>query len=190
MGHSGSKDDGRVQIGRPVAVPGDRSRFGLTGRSQTFDARTVAIRPDLADIAVAGQHFAPHYAAPMMRSVTSAATLRATNAADGEAVGELLPGEGFALLDVTGGIAWGYRLADHLVGYCQATILGNPIAPSHRVVSLDAALFAAADTAGAVTATLPAGSLVMGIANGDWLETPHGWLRLGDVEEVAAATGG
>ena len=38
--------------------------------------------------------------------------------ADGaEPVSELLPGEGFAVLDVTAGWAWGYRRTDHLVGY-------------------------------------------------------------------------
>lgn len=124
----------------------------------------------------------------MMRSVTSAAPLRASNNAESETLGELLPGEGFALLDVTGGIAWGYRLSDHLVGYCPADSLGNPIAPSHRVISADAMLFAANDADSAVAATLPAGSLVMGIASDDWLETPHGWMRLADVEEIAAAS--
>jgi hypothetical protein len=34
------------------------------------------------------------------------------------------PGEEFALLDVTGGWAWGYRRSDHLVGYLPAEALG------------------------------------------------------------------
>ena len=68
---------GRVRMGRPGAVGAGRDRFGLTGTSQAYDPRVTAIRPDLADIAVAGQHFAPHYAAPMMRSgVLPAAVLR------------------------------------------------------------------------------------------------------------------
>jgi hypothetical protein len=176
----------RVRLGRPVAAAGGRSRFGLTGVSQSYDARTVAIRADLADIAVAGQHFAPHYAAPMMRSMTAAAALRSTTDADGEELAKMLPGEGFALLDVTGGAAWGYRLADHLVGYVDAAALGPPIAASHRVTRDDAALYAAGDDAAKIVHHLPAGSLVMGAPVGDWLETPHGWLKLTDVEEVAA----
>ena len=175
-----------MRVGRPVADVGGRSRFGLSGVSQTFDPRTVAIRPDLADIAVAGQYFAPHYAAPMMRSVRLASPLRATGAGDGEALGDLLPGEGFALLDVTGGVAWGYRLSDHLVGYCPAAALGSPIAPTHRITSLAAPIFASANAGAAQVSSFPAGALVMGSAAGDWLETPHGWMRLADLEELPA----
>jgi hypothetical protein len=55
----------------------------------------VAIRPDLADIAVAGKYFAPHYAAPMMMSsVLPAAVLRGTPSPDAEQTSELLYGEG------------------------------------------------------------------------------------------------
>jgi hypothetical protein len=188
VGHSGSSGDGRVRVGRPVTAPGGRSRFGLTGVSQDYDPRTVAIRADLADIALAGQHFAPHYAAPMMRSVTTATALRAARADDADIVTQLLPGEGFALLDVTGGVAWGYRLADHQVGYCPADCLGSPIAPSHRVVRADAGLY---DAPGALEPrqSLPAGSLVMGSIDGNWLQTPHGWMQLADLEDVAAASG-
>jgi hypothetical protein len=126
----------------------------------------------------------------MTRSITTATALRATNSDSGEWLAEMLPGEGFALLDVTGGIAWGYRLSDHLVGYCPAECLGNPIAPTHRVVSADAGLFPSADADLQPTAMLPAGALVMGLAQGEWVETPHGWMKLSDVEEVAAAAAG
>ena len=98
----------RVRMGRPGAAGAGRDRFGLTGTSQSFDPRVVAIRPDLADIAVAGTHFAPHYAAPMMQSgVLPAASLRASPSVDADQTSELLFGEGFALLDLTGGWAWG-----------------------------------------------------------------------------------
>jgi hypothetical protein len=182
------KEMGRVRVGRPVVDAGGRSRFGLTGVSQDYDPRTVAIRPDLADIAVAGQHFAPHYAAPMMRSVRVATPLRSTSGGDGDTLAKLLPGEGFALLDVTGGVAWGYRLSDHLVGYCPAAALGSPIAPTHRISSADAPIFASADAGAEQIASFPAGALVMGSANGEWLETPHGWMRLADLEELPATT--
>jgi hypothetical protein len=101
-----------------------RSQFRLAGVSQPFDPRNTAIRPDLADIAVAGQHFAPHYAAPIRRLAIRAVPLRAASDAAAEVVGTLAAGEAFALLDVTGGVAWGYRVADHLVGYCPAEALG------------------------------------------------------------------
>jgi hypothetical protein len=102
----------------------ERSRFRLAGVSQPFDPRTTAIRADLADIAVAGHHFAPHYAAPVDRRVVRAVPLRGGSASDAEVIAELAVGDPFALLDVTGGVAWGYRIADHLVGYCPADALG------------------------------------------------------------------
>ena len=44
------------------------------------------------------------------------------------AVAELEPGEAFAMLDETGGWAWGYRLCDHRVGYLAAANL-EPAGP-------------------------------------------------------------
>ena len=165
----------RVRMGRPGAAGAGRDRFGLTGMSQDFDPRVVAIRPDLADIAVAGTHFAPHYAAPMMRSgVLPAAALRASPSVDADQTSELLFGEGFALLDLTGGWAWGYCLADHYVGYLAAEALAAPIAPTHRVEMIEAMLHSAPDAASGGPAVLPRGALVMGDVEGEWLATSHG----------------
>lgn len=177
----------RVRMGRPGAVGAGRDRFGLTGTSQTYDPRIVAIRPDLADIAVAGQHFAPHYAAPMMRSgVLPAASLRASPSVDADQTSELLFGEGFALLDLTGGWAWGYCLADHYVGYLAAEALGAPIAPTHRVQMTEAMLHSAPDAASGGPGVLPRGALVMGEAQGEWLATAHGYLALAALVEAGA----
>ncbi len=178
---------GRVRMGRPGVVGAGRDRFGLTGTSHVFDPRVVAIRPDLADIAVAGQHFAPHYAAPMMRScVLPAAPLRAAPSLAAEQTSELLFGEGFALLDLTGGWAWGYCLADHYVGYLSADALGTPIAPTHRVAMREAMLHSAPDAASGGPAVLPRGAQVMGEAEGEWLATAHGYLPLAALVEVGA----
>jgi hypothetical protein len=46
-----------------------------------------------------------------------ASAVRAAAAPDAEAVAELKAGEEFAVLDISGGWAWGYRRADHRVGY-------------------------------------------------------------------------
>lgn len=170
-----------IHVGQPTRF-GDRSTFGLTGVSQAFDQRIVAIRPDLADIAVAGQYFAPHYAAPMMRACMLAHTpLRRSNAADAEAVSSLLYGESFALLDVTGDWAWGYAAADHVVGYVLASALGSPIAPTHRVGPQGAALRYAAAADAAVTAALPAGALVMGSDAGNWVQTGAGYIAAAEL---------
>lgn len=177
----------RVRMGRPGAAGAGRGRFGLTGTSQAYDPRIVAIRPDLADIAVAGQHFAPHYAAPMMRSgVLAAASLRALPSLEAEQTSELLFGEGFALLDLTGGWAWGYCLSDHYVGFLAAEALGTPIAPTHRVGMAEAMLHSAPDAASGGPGVLPRGALVMGEAQGEWLATAHGFLPLAAMVEVDA----
>lgn len=172
-------------MGRPGVVGAGRDRFGLTGTSQNFDPRTVAIRPDLADIAVAGTHFAPHYAAPMMQSgILPAAVMRAEPSLAADQTSELLFGEAFALLDLTGGWAWGYSLADHYVGYLAADALGAPIAPTHRVHAIEAILHSAPDAASGGSAVLPRGALVMGEAKGEWLATAHGYLPLAALVEA------
>ncbi len=179
---------GRIRMGRPGAVGAGRDRFGLSGTSQSYDPRTVAIRPDLADIAVAGQHFAPHYAAPMMSScVLPSAILRSAPLLDADQTSELLFGEAFALLDLTGGWAWGYCLADHYVGYLAADALGAPIAPTHRVRASEALLHSAPDAASGGSAVLPRGALVMGEPKGEWLATAHGYLPLAALVEADAA---
>ena len=102
-------------------------RFHLTGPSLTLDPRVHAYRKDIADIALAGQIFAPHYARPLLRLCGArAAAVRAVPAADGEAVATLSPGEGFAVLEYAGGWAWGYVQAGHRVGYVEADALVAP----------------------------------------------------------------
>ena len=43
--------------------------------------------------------------------------MRTAPLADAEKAADLLPGEEFAVLDMEGGWAWGYRRLDHRVGY-------------------------------------------------------------------------
>lgn len=96
-------------------------RFTLSGPSADLDPRYHAYRGDLADESLASRLFAPHYAAPVSRQAgASAISLHAEPADDAETLGELQPGEAFALLDITGGWAWGYRASDNLVGYLRA----------------------------------------------------------------------
>jgi cell wall-associated NlpC family hydrolase len=101
-----------------------RSSFALKGRSVALDPRINAVRGDLADVALADRWFAPHYAAPVMRTVvTERVAIREKPSADATMVSELLKGEGFALLDMSGGWAWGYCAHDHYVGYLEGTSL-------------------------------------------------------------------
>ena len=98
-------------------------RFELSGVSRAFDPARQAIRPDLADIAEAATHFAPHYAAPVMMTVMRATALRDSNAPDANAIKDLNPPAQFAMLDCTGGWAWGFTADDHRVGY----VLGDDL---------------------------------------------------------------
>ncbi|QPQ55938.1 SH3 domain-containing protein [Allosphingosinicella flava] len=93
-------------------------RFTLSGPSKPLDPARDAWRGDLADIALASAHFAPHYVKPVTRVVNAGPLHQKADAASNIVAD--LGEENFALLDITGGWAWGYRLSDHLVGYVPA----------------------------------------------------------------------
>lgn len=100
----------------PAAV---RLRHSLSGPAPAIDPVRDAVLGNLADIALAGKVFVPHYAQPEMYRSTGAATLRADGNDAANVRGDLPAGSEFAVLDVTGGWAWGYRLVDHLVGHVE-----------------------------------------------------------------------
>lgn len=91
-----------------------------------LDPRIHAYRKDIADIALAGRLIAPHYARPAVRRIESGATLFVEASEAAESVAQLDAGEDFAVLDITGQWAWGYRRKDHKVGYIPAAALGEP----------------------------------------------------------------
>jgi hypothetical protein len=96
----------------------------LAGPSADLDPRFDAFRPDLADAALADRLFAPHYAEPVSRNAGSdGAALYEAASRSAEAVAQLEPNEAFALLDITGDWAWGYRASDHRVGFVPASQL-------------------------------------------------------------------
>ena len=76
-------------------------------------------------MALASKLFAPHYAAPVSRKVGPSGGALNLAAADGGTLAELEPGEEFALVDISGGWAWGYRTSDHLVGYVRVDALSE-----------------------------------------------------------------
>ena len=79
------------------------------------------MRGDLADIRLAEQVFAPHYAQAIDCRVCAATRLCAT--ADGEELATLAPGETFELLELAGDHGWGTAPAHGLVGYCDRRAL-------------------------------------------------------------------
>ena len=102
-------------------------QYALSGPAKVRDARITPIRGDLADIALAGKLFAPHYVVPMERAVTVAfAPLRKTPHDDAEQTSQLLNGERFMVLDIAGAWAWGFCKHDCYNGYLALDALGEP----------------------------------------------------------------
>ena len=105
--------------------------------------------------------------------------------ADGsEAVSELLPGECFAVLDLTAGWAWGYCLADHRVGYVEAIELADPLEPTHIVIEAQAPIQSGSDPLAATLSHLPMGSRVHGQVRGASLEFEGGFVPLAYLRAV------
>lgn len=100
-----------------------RKRFALTGPSVRFDPRTHAVRRDLADVRLADQVFAPHYAAPLPRILSRAAPLMTAGEIGAGVIFHLDAGEPFEVLELAGGYAWGVAPEHGVVGYVDADAL-------------------------------------------------------------------
>ncbi len=169
-------------------------RFTLSGPSLKLDERIHAYRRDLADVALAGQLFAPHYARPLIRSCGALTTPLRSEASDtAPVISELLPGEQFAVLEYASGLAWGYCLQDHKVGYVEAIELVDAPPATHIVCEASAPIHGSGDIAAPVLARLPMGSRVAGSERGPCLSAdigciPMSYLRpIGEYEEDVAA---
>jgi cell wall-associated NlpC family hydrolase len=162
-----------------------RSHFTLQDRSITLDERVHAVRGDLADLALAGQIFVPHYARPMhMTCALSNVLVRKGGSADAEASTQLMFGEDFMVLDKSGGWAWGYCRHDHYVGYVPEASLspGQTSTDSTPIAVREAIVYAVADTGGEQRGTLPIGARVSGTPQGDFFETTLGFVQASAVE--------
>ena len=84
------------------------------------------MRRDLADVRLADRVFAPHYAAPMPRTLSVPADLRISAAADSEVLANLAAGDVFEVLELAGNHAWGVAPGAGLVGYIPASALADP----------------------------------------------------------------
>lgn len=157
--------------------------FVLSGPVADYDPRVTAIRGDLADIALAGKFFAPHYVAPQLHRVShAAAMLRKAGSADAEAVSQLQLGEGFALLDSAGDWGWGYGVHDGYCGYVRLDALTRDAAePTHVVHVRRALVFAEPSIKTPMVASLPMGArvAVLGTSEcGKFLQVEAGWMSV------------
>lgn len=101
----------------------DRARFALSGPSRPLDLTHNAARRDLADVRLAGRWFAPHYAEPERWRVARGTDLLDRPSADVASIGTVAADDTFAVLELSGGWAWGFRANDGLVGYVDAQAL-------------------------------------------------------------------
>lgn len=98
-------------------------------------------------------------------------------AGDGaEQVSELLPGEAFAVLDITAGWAWGYCVADHRVGYVEAIELTDALEPTHVVIEAVAPIQPEPDPLAPALSFLPMGSRLHGQRHGALLAIESGFV--------------
>lgn len=151
----------------------------------SLDPRIHAVRKDIADVDLAGRLFAPHYARPVAAACIAPSTMvRAAPDPRAEAVSQLLLGEGFAVLDIAGGWAWGYCRHDHYVGYIAEEALGEAIEPSHVVSAALALVFAAPDIKAPVAAHWPIGARFAGVETGGFVACDGGYVHRRHVERI------
>ncbi|MEH6755970.1 MAG: C40 family peptidase [Parasphingorhabdus sp.] len=170
-----------------------RAKFSLHGPEEDFDPRITAHRGDLADIALAGKMFAPHYAEPIpMRCAAPKAMIRKQGNKNSEAVSELLHGEDFHLLDVVGDWAWGYCDHDGYVGYIPVHALQHQrktAQPTHLISARAALIFVEPDVKSGLLKRLPMGAkLACSELSecGNFLKTGKGYIHIRHVQEIGA----
>lgn len=170
-----------------------RAKFSLRGPEEEFDPRVTAHRGDLAEIDLAGKLFAPHYAESLpMRCAAPKAMLRRQGGKAHEAVSELLHGEDFQLLDVSGDWAWGYCAHDHYVGYLPVHALQHQRKtrqPTHLIRARAALIFMEPDIKSGVMKRLPMGARLAceePSECGKFLKTGKGYVHVRHVQEIGA----
>jgi hypothetical protein len=101
-----------------------------------------------------------------------------------ERVSQLLPGERFAVLDITSGWAWGYCLLDHRVGYVEAIELADPLEPTHIVCEAHAPVQTCSDPLSTPIAHLPMGARLQGEVRGAMLQIEGGCIPLAYLRRI------
>ena len=95
-----------------------RKRFVLSGHSSVIDPLIHAVRGDLADVELASQVFAPHYAKALPSRVVDDADVHRKPDVDSDKVDRLAKDQRVDLFDVNGD--WGWVRTSKAVGYVHA----------------------------------------------------------------------
>lgn len=104
----------------PTGETTTQGPFALTGPPPRSPAQRLPLRGDLAHIGLAGRYFVPHYAVPQPRAVLpGGAPLKAAPAEDAEELCQLLEGQSFEVLEVSGAWAWGCLSLSGPTGYVR-----------------------------------------------------------------------
>jgi NlpC/P60 family/Bacterial dipeptidyl-peptidase Sh3 domain len=153
--------------------------FHLTQPSVKLDPRIHAVRHDLADVSLAGILFAPHYAKAKAKHCSVAGVaLREKNAVSAPAVSQLLHGETFHVLDITGDWAWGFCEHDGYVGYIErSSLTAGEMTPTYRISASAAPLFSGASIKSPIKTILPIGAQLDGAIEGDFLACTEGFVH-------------
>lgn len=131
---------------------------------------------------------ASHYARALPRACGSRAIpVWPQPAEEGEPVSELLPGEGFAVLEYSEHWAWGYCTADHRVGYVEAIELTEPIAATHVVCEPSVPVFADSSIEATRLACMPMGARLTGHESGACLMSEFGCVPLSHLRRIGEA---
>lgn len=157
-------------LGSDTLVNDDFIRAGvrLNGPAPHYDRRLIAARSDLADIALADHFLVPHYAiARAWQCLDNHVAIMPSPSEKSVAVSELIFGEYFCVLEVSGGWCWGYSTHDHYCGYIWQDALSSlpstdaaHIAPTYIVDNRAALVFAEPDIKSRILARRPMGALL------------------------------
>ena len=104
-------------------------------------------------------------------------------------ISQLLPGEGFAVVESSGAWAWGYSAHDHYVGYVPSHALTGPSEATHIVEGRSTLAFAEPSSRAAVRALLPMGARITGERDGDFLASESGYVPLQHVRPLDRSGG-
>jgi cell wall-associated NlpC family hydrolase len=165
----------------------------LRGPRPRLDPRIHIARPDLVDIALAGEVAAARYTAPQaMVCAAPQVAMRGHPDASASAVSELLHGEGFDLFDQSGDWAFGRSTHDRYTGYVPFAALAEPPAkpgPHHRITARTAPVFTAPDIKSPVIHHLPMGSPIAAVEEGRFLALAGGgYLHAAHIAPLADAS--